>query len=219
MNKEKLKTIIIKPLTQCNCNCSFCAARLELYDKKKEEKNFKLSDWEKIIKEAKELGVQNLHISGGEPTLYKFLPEIVQLGKDLKLKVNLNSNGILLANKNLVKSLKNAGLDSCTISIYSQDSRIHDKTKKFIGAQKYAKQGIKNLQDEKIKTYIQTILTKENMKDFNNFLNFSKNLKVLRKLLSMTLSIVCAYCFSSFFKLDNITTFSTAIHTPFLSES
>ncbi len=170
MNK-KLKYLIIKPHLGCNCSCSFCGSRLELYENNRENRSLSIKDWKRILKEGKNLGLKNIHISGGEPTLYGGLIDLIKYAKSLGLKVNLNTNGVLLANKEYVRNLNSVKLDSCTISLYSASSSKHDSIKSYYGAFAKALSAMNNIHETDIELNLQTILTVENM---NYFLEFIK---------------------------------------------
>ncbi len=75
--------------------------------------------------EAKSLGAWNLTISGGEPTLYKQLPELIAYGKKQGYFIRLNSNGGL-TDFGFAEALVDAGLDVADISLYSPVEVVHD---------------------------------------------------------------------------------------------
>lgn len=76
--------------------------------------------WLRVIGEARELGVLQLHLSGGEPLARRDLTDIVGYAADLAIYTNLVTSGIGLTAQRLA-SLKGAGLDHVQLSI--QDSR------------------------------------------------------------------------------------------------
>ncbi|MBI4980014.1 radical SAM protein [Candidatus Woesearchaeota archaeon] len=170
---EKLKYLIIKPNLGCNCSCNFCESRLELYEKNEGKKLLSLKDWKKILKTGKELGLKSVHISGGEPTLYGGLIDLIKHAKSLGLKVNLNTNGILLANKKYVQNLNSAKLDSCTISLYSASPAKHDSIRSYDGAFAKALLAMNNIHKTSIELNLQTILTVDNMAYFLEFIKLA----------------------------------------------
>ncbi len=78
--------------SQCNDTCEFCPIWQDDDYKKIEEKPFDL----KILKRH---GVTLLNITGGEPFLRADLPQILQQAKELGLKTQLTTNGILYSEK------------------------------------------------------------------------------------------------------------------------
>jgi cyclic pyranopterin phosphate synthase len=72
------------------------------------------------------LGLYSIRITGGEPTLYKPLPELIYLLKTLGIpKIHLTTNGALLPG--LMTDLKTSGLDSINISIDAIEASIFSK--------------------------------------------------------------------------------------------
>lgn len=70
-----------------------------------------------------------VQLSGGEPTVRKDLPQIVELGVDLGFShIEVNTNGVLIAKKeDLVKSLKDAGLSCVYLQFDGLTSDVYEK--------------------------------------------------------------------------------------------
>ena len=66
-----------------------------------------------ILRAASELGVMQLHLTGGEPLAREDLTELVSAGRKAGLYINLLTSGIGLAPDRL-EALVHAGLDSLT---------------------------------------------------------------------------------------------------------
>jgi len=165
-----LKNLIIKPILKCNANCAFCGQRFEHYNSSNQSK-LSFEKWEKVINEAAFLGVNSVSISGGEPTLYNYLFRLIELCKKRSLKAHLKTNGFLI-NDEYADKLSVSGLESCTISIYSENSTIHDQIKKLKGSHISAIKAIEYLKKGGIKTNIQTVLTSNLMNDFDEYLTW-----------------------------------------------
>jgi len=127
MKTYSLNRLVIKPTLRCNANCFGCTSRRELHRSLKKERQLSLEQWKTILQEAASLGLKYLHISGGEPTLYPQLMDLIKEGKRLDLRVRINSNGSRITRK-LATELLEAGLDEICISIYSHDPQIHNKS-------------------------------------------------------------------------------------------
>ena len=87
-----------------------------------------MDEYAKIIEQARRMGARALHLSGGEPTLYPKLEELVGLGNRAGMFVVLNTNGSLITEE-LAGRLLSAGLNSVIISIHSPIDTIHDGIK------------------------------------------------------------------------------------------
>ncbi len=103
---------------RCPLQCPYCSNPLEL-----ERVNTELSteEWQKVMRQAAQLGILQIHLSGGEPTVRRDLEEIVKTAADAGLYTNLITAAVLLTRERLTK-LKEAGLDHVQISIQDVDA-------------------------------------------------------------------------------------------------
>ncbi len=104
---------------RCPLQCPYCSNPLEL-----ERINTELTteEWQSVIRQAAELGVLQIHLSGGEPTTRRDLVDIVKTASDAGLYTNLITAAVLLKREQL-EQLKEAGLDHVQISIQNTDAR------------------------------------------------------------------------------------------------
>ncbi len=79
------------------------------------------------MRQAAQLGVLQMHLSGGEPTARRDLEEIVTTAAEVGLYTNLITAGVLLKRDRLEK-LKECGLDHVQISIQDVDTRPRTPT-------------------------------------------------------------------------------------------
>jgi MoaA/NifB/PqqE/SkfB family radical SAM enzyme len=79
--------------------------------------------WKKIIDKCKAAGIPMLTFTGGEPLSRSDLPELVDYAKWFVTRVN--TSGILLTPE-MAKALRQASLDGIQITLYSENSAIHD---------------------------------------------------------------------------------------------
>lgn len=175
--KHSLKSITIKPTLSCNAACSFCEQRMDHYKKSTVKDNLTLDQWRKIINESIQLGAKQINISGGEPTLYPYLFDLIEYCKSKGVEVHLKSNGYLI-DKKFADRLLNLNLDSCTISIYSHKSSAHDKLKRLKGSHKAAVNAIRYLTDNGVTTNIQVILNPDLIINFDKYLKWVSNFKI-----------------------------------------
>ena len=142
MEDYKLRKLVIKPTMACTANCPTCKLRRNLHKSLTASKKLSFEQWLTIFEDAAKLGVERLDISGGEPTLYKKLIDLIEAGKQYGWYVNLNSNGSMI-NENYAERLVTSGLDSISISIYSADPRIHDRMRNSDGLWEKATRAVK----------------------------------------------------------------------------
>ncbi|MFA6621846.1 MAG: radical SAM protein [Candidatus Caldatribacteriota bacterium] len=102
-------TILIDPTSACNLSCTGCWA-----GKYKKSDSLDIDTIDRIIKEAKELGIYFIVLSGGEPTVYPDLFEIFRRHPDVGFM--MYTNGTLIDDEMADKMLE-AGNISPAISL------------------------------------------------------------------------------------------------------
>ena len=108
---------------RCPLACPYCSNPQELTEK---ERELDTATWADIFKQAAELGVLQLHLSGGEPASRRDLLELVIAARDAGLYTNLITSGIGLTPKRL-EALDAAGLDHIQLSVQGVTGRIADR--------------------------------------------------------------------------------------------
>ena len=107
---------------RCPLQCPYCSNPLELHRYRDE---LDTATWKRVLQEAAELGVVQVHFSGGEPLVRRDLPKLVQEARRLDLYSNL-STGATLADEGTLARLKSAGLDALQISLLDARAAEND---------------------------------------------------------------------------------------------
>ena len=108
---------------RCPLRCSYCSNPLELTRAAQE---LDAPSWGRIFREAAELGVLQLHLSGGEPTARRDLPEILRLAVEAGLYTNLITSGVLTDARRF-DALVAAGLDHVQLSVQDAEPGSADR--------------------------------------------------------------------------------------------
>ncbi len=82
--------------------------------------------WRRVVREAAELGVLHLHLSGGEPLLRDDLEAIVREARDAGLYVNVITSG-WGATRERLAALADAGVDHVQVSFQDSDPELADR--------------------------------------------------------------------------------------------
>ena len=114
---------------KCPLQCPYCSNPLEM-DKPNSE--LSTADWQRVFREAAELGILQLHLSGGEPTVRKDLEELVKTASEVGMYSNLITAGVLLS-KDRLKALADAGLDHLQLSVQDVDEVNAEKISAYKG--------------------------------------------------------------------------------------
>jgi PqqA peptide cyclase len=107
----------------CPLHCPYCSNPLNLADYREE---LTTQEWQRVLAEARNLGVLQLHLSGGEPLQRRDLAEIVSSARDLGLYTNLITSALALTPRR-AGELKDAGLDHVQISIQADEPALSDR--------------------------------------------------------------------------------------------
>lgn len=114
---------------RCPLQCPYCSNPVDL-----ERVNTELTteEWQKVMRQAGELGILQVHLSGGEPTARKDLEEIIEAAAEAGLYTNLITAGVLLTKERLAK-LQEAGLDHVQLSIQDVEPENADRIAAYKG--------------------------------------------------------------------------------------
>jgi MoaA/NifB/PqqE/SkfB family radical SAM enzyme len=175
-----LKTLLVKPILACNAACAHCASRRALHRSLRHEASLPFADWQTVLRDGRSLGATRLALSGGEPTLYKQLPELIAEGAKLGYHVHLNTNGSLI-NRPYAEALVKAGVNETWISIYSHRPEVHDAIRGFRGLWEKASQAVRifsELQEREpqFKVCTQSVILRENIRSLDELIRFHHGL-------------------------------------------
>jgi pyrroloquinoline quinone biosynthesis protein E len=102
---------------RCPLKCPYCSNPLELHRYTNE---LDTATWKRVLAEAAQLGVVQVHFSGGEPLVRNDLCELVSEARQRDLYSHLSTSAIG-ADESRLQRLRDAGLDAIQISL--QDTR------------------------------------------------------------------------------------------------
>lgn len=159
---------VIRLLEPCNAACDFCACIGVMPDYATS-----MDEIAQRIDEALARGRTRIVYTGGEPTLLKGLPDLVALAKDKGVGwVNLQTNGIRLADAQRVSDLAAAGLDSILMSIHSHRAEVHDAVMKVPGALEAALAGMRHCIAAGIQVNLNCVIHRDNLPHLVDYLRF-----------------------------------------------
>jgi len=107
-NPASLTEITIQITDKCNRRCIKCN-RISFTDS-----DMSRDSVIKIIKQSRDMGLEHVHLTGGEPTQHPNIVFIIGFCKKSGLRIDLSSNGFF--SKDLAIRMCNAGLDQINIS-------------------------------------------------------------------------------------------------------
>lgn len=120
------KKINLHVFEYCNMKCKYCFRNKDINN------NLKI-DYIKLVDWVESLGVKEINIAGGEPTLASYLITMIDYMKSKEMVVSIISNGLLIAENDqlldeLIQRVKYIG-----ISVDSLDESINQKIGRNVG--------------------------------------------------------------------------------------
>jgi PqqA peptide cyclase len=107
----------------CPLHCPYCSNPLNLGEYRDE---LSTAEWRRVLAEGRELGVLQLHLSGGEPLQRRDLPEIIRDASELGLYTNLITSALGFSARR-AEQLRAAGLDHVQISVQADEAALSDR--------------------------------------------------------------------------------------------
>jgi len=173
LSQGRINHLVIEPVYECNLNCPICFT----YGQKGQ------ISLEEVRKEISKYRNKIVSISGGEPTLYKDLVEIIKIvaGRNIPL---LATNGLKLVDFDYLMRLKKAGLRHVTFSLNGFSDNTFIKTNGQIFLEEKMK-AIENLLKADMKFLLSMLLVRGvNEEEIKSIVDFaakhSKNIKEVR---------------------------------------
>lgn len=121
---EQPLSLLAELTYRCVLQCPYCSNPLR-YAESKYRQELDTAEWQRVLSEASALGVVQVALSGGEPTLRRDLLEIVARAREVGLYSTLVTAGTLIPDEKLA-ALKGAGLDHVQISIQGANAEVSD---------------------------------------------------------------------------------------------
>lgn len=182
MENKKNNIMILWALgSPCNLRCRYCYFGIpENKVLKSKVSDITTKEALNFIENLSRLSIKRICIAGGEPLLNKNIFKILNAIKKIQIQTTIATNGTLITDKIAFQIIKN----NVTAVLVSLDSYKADYHNKWRGGFDATIQGIKNLviqkkrAKNKIKIGIYTVVTKKNIKDIIDIMDFVVDLGV-----------------------------------------
>jgi len=163
----------------CNLRCNMC----DIWKRVDIKNELTFEELIKLLDELKEMKIQVVGLSGGEPLLKPRVFEFIKEAKKRGFIVHINSNATLIKNAEKAKEIIESGLDSFTVS-FDGLKELHDEIRNVPGTFERAVSGIKILLEERKKKNAEmriatsTVIMKKNLYQIKELTLFLKDLGV-----------------------------------------
>lgn len=211
------KTLRVSLINTCNLGCVYCTFGQEETKQHHQEAKEKALNTSQLANSIRQLhsvlNLQTVRFTGGEPLLYKELPELIRLAKLSRIdNLKITTNGLLL--ENLAEKLKQAGISAINVSLDAFDEDIFFKMSRRKGVDKVFR-GI----DAAIKAGIDVKINAVMMKGINHsqilpLLNYAFSKKIsIRFLEIMAMGHLYGHTDQHFFSQEDILSSITGQYT------
>jgi len=116
-------TLIAELTYRCPLRCPYCSNPVDWARRRNE---LDTETWRRVFREAEDLGVVQLNLTGGEPLLRDDLEQLIEAARQLDLYTNLITSGIPLTRTRLER-FRALGLDNVQISVQDVTAAASDR--------------------------------------------------------------------------------------------
>lgn len=161
-NNWRLNSIYFYLTDGCNLNCRHCWLA-PLFTGNNEPCNFlDFALLRDIVRQAKELELSLVKLTGGEPLLHPQFEEIVDFLQAEELGITVETNGVLLTKELAKKLVKSKGFH-LSVSLDGVDAKTHEAMRRVQGSFAAALRGVENMVTVGYKPQIIMSLTPDNV--------------------------------------------------------
>lgn len=141
----------------CNLRCGFCSVRANEHP----PAVLSLARIRDLVDEAVDLGLTDLHLTGGEPTLRPDLEAVVAHAAGKGVRTRIITNGTLLGRERLLR-LQDAGLGSLMVSLDGMEA-THDALRGVPGTFRKASDAVRDAADLGLPTRVSAVAFLDNL--------------------------------------------------------
>jgi MoaA/NifB/PqqE/SkfB family radical SAM enzyme len=164
------QTVSIEVTRECGCACDHCLIKEGAGELETEVIN-------RVVDEALGLGACVITFTEGDPLLREDIFELIRHVDPDRAVVNIFTPGLEMTPE-VAKKLKDSGLHSIMIGIYSTDPEVHDRTRGVSGAHEKAVEAIKTALDAGLLVTMTVHAKGDNVSEIFDLYEFAKDLGV-----------------------------------------
>ena len=159
---------------RCKSKCTYCNVWKDKVFKNTKE--LSLEDAKLLLKQCYDLGVRYVDFTGGEPTLYPYLKQIIEYAKELGIKTEVTSNCISLKSKQKMLEVASSA-DKFNTSLDTLNNQSYHKIR-GVDCCENVKNTVKEISQIR-SPKIMTVVTRDNIKELDDIIEYAKENKSL----------------------------------------
>jgi len=157
---------------KCNFRCDFC----EFDCRPEDTEAIDIKDFEKLLKEGRQLGIKGLAFDGGEPLLHPDIKTAFKLAGDLGYETTVLTNGWHF--KDFLADFKKNHISNFIFGLYGASAKTHDEISNKKGSFDRCVSAIKLSKKLGYFTGLHTVLHPLSFSKLDKFFNLAKQWKV-----------------------------------------
>ncbi|MBO9436977.1 pyrroloquinoline quinone biosynthesis protein PqqE [Ruegeria sp. R13_0] len=161
---------------RCPLSCPYCSNPVEL---ERKETELDTQTWVDVFQQAFDMGVLQLHLSGGEPASRRDLEDLTAQAARIGLYTNLITSGIGLTPKRLDR-LEAAGLDHIQLSLQGTNADLADRIGGYRGGFDRKMVIAKEIGDRGIPLTLNAVMHRHNLDDLDRTIEMAVELGARR---------------------------------------
>ena len=177
MSRPEPPLALLAELThRCPLRCPYCSNPVEL---ERASGELATGDWRRVFDSAADLGVLQVHFSGGEPTARRDLVDLVAHAAGLGLYGNLITSAVTLDGA-LVAALAEAGLEHVQISFQDSRSAGADRVAGFAGAYEKKRAAARRVRAAGLALTVNAVMARHNLDRVQEIIDLALDLDAAR---------------------------------------
>ena len=144
---------------RCNERCVHC------YLDHDDHGEMNIGEMRDVLRQLADAGTLFLTLSGGEVLMRMDFFDILEYARSLLFSVKIKTNAFMIREKQADR-MRELGVQSVQVSIYSHRPGVHDAITKLPGSLKRSIAGIRFLQSRGLKVIVANVLMRQNLSDY-----------------------------------------------------
>ena len=176
MKLEAPYALLAELTHRCPLRCPYCYNPVELVRRSGELDG---DSWKRVLDQAAEMGILQVHFSGGEPTARNDIEELVAHADRAGLYTNLITSGVLSDEQQLAR-LAAAGLAHVQISIQDSIAENGDWIAGFAGAQRKKLELAAKVEENGLALTINAVIHRQNIERVGDMIDLAVTMRAQR---------------------------------------
>lgn len=174
-NKYHIRWIYFYLTEGCNLKCRHCWIAPKYQNEKKSFPSLGLDLFISIIKQAKQLGLRSVKLTGGEPLLHPKIYDILKFIQSEDIRLVVETNGTLCTPE-ITKEISKCKNPFVSVSLDGSNSETHEWVRGVKGCFNASVDGIKNLVKTGLKPQIIFTIMRRNKDQLEDIVHLAESL-------------------------------------------